>query len=154
LDIARRMPDVTFRCWGAAVLDAPPKLDDLPANVAVYPPFLAYDELPLAESDGFIYTSAWDGLPTILIELGALGVPIVASAVGGVPELIDEKTGWPVGEDASADDYVEAIRAMLANHSSRIRRAVALQKKVMQRHSPDGYIDNVAALIGREIAHG
>jgi glycosyltransferase involved in cell wall biosynthesis len=114
IDIAAAMPDVDFLCWGKAVLDAPPNLSALPANVRMQGAFASFDDLPLGEAEGFLYTSAWDGLPTILIELGALGVPIVASAVGGVPELIDEACGWPVPGDAGREAYVAALRDLLA----------------------------------------
>ncbi len=146
LEIARQMPDVTFRCWGRAVLDAPPSFADMPPNVSVNPPFKTYDELPLEEVDGFIYTSGWDGLPTILIELGAMGMPIVASAVGGVPELIDRKTGWPVPEDASVEGYVASIKEMLASPEERDRRSAELQKRVIAKHSRKTYSDTLRSL--------
>lgn len=132
--IAEAMPDVDFSCWGKAVLDAPPDLSRLPRNVVINPPFASYDDLPLARSDGFLYTSAWDGLPTILIELGALGVPIVASAVGGVPELIDRETGWPVPGDSGPEAYVAALREMIGDPKARIARGKALQSRVRERH--------------------
>lgn len=146
IEIARAMPEVDFRCWGKSVLDAPPSMNSLPANVELNPPFSAYDDLPLTHCDGWLYTSEWDGLPTILIELGALGMPIVASAVGGVPELIDESTGWPVSEDAAVEDYVAAIRAMLSDRKERVDRAKALQARVIERHSMFNYSAMIQAI--------
>jgi glycosyltransferase involved in cell wall biosynthesis len=143
-DIARRLPDVDFDCWGKAVLDAPPDLSRLPENLRLHPPFKSYDDLPLAEADGWLYTSGWDGMPTILIELAALGLPIVASAVGGVPELIDDSTGWPLGETATAADFAEAIEAMLAAPDQRRQRARALQDRVRQQHSRAAYAATLA----------
>lgn len=146
MDIARAMPDVDFVCWGKAVLDQPPDLRQLPANVMMNPPFTSYDELPLAEAEGWLYTSSWDGLPTILIELGALGVPIVASAVGGVPELIDETTGWLVSEHGGVDDYVAALRALLSDAGERTARAGRLQQRVRERHSVAAYAAAIRAI--------
>ena len=139
LQIAAQMPDVDFDCWGKAVLDAPPNLDNLPQNVRLHAPFTSYDELPLTDADGWIYTSAWDGLPTILIECAALGVPIAASAVGGVPELIDETTGWPVREHDDAQAYVSALRDMLRDDGARLAKVEALQQRVRTRHTPVAY---------------
>lgn len=144
--IARAMPEVDFLCRGKAVLDVPPDLAGLPPNLKMSPPFTRYDELPLAETEGWLYTSAWDGLPTILIELGARGVPIVASAVGGVPELIDQTTGWPVDEAAEVADYAAALRAMIGDRDERVRRGRALQDRVRQRHSAVAFAAAVAAL--------
>ena len=42
----------------------------------------------LAASDLFCYPSLADGLPNAVVEAMAMGLPVIASAVGGVPELI------------------------------------------------------------------
>lgn len=138
-DIARLLPEVDFDCWGKAVLDAPPDLSSLPPNLRIHPPFKTYEDLPLAQSDGWLYTSGWDGMPTILIELATMGVPMVASAVGGVPELIDESTGWPMDEHATVEDYALAVKAMVAAPQDRIVRAAALQARAKSQHSRDSY---------------
>lgn len=143
LEIAKLMPDADFECWGKAVLDAPPNTKNLPRNVTLHPPFTNYEELPLANSDGWIYTAAWDGLPTILIECAALGMPIVASAVGGVPELIDEETGWPVNSPNDPNAYVTALRDMLNDDGRRLRKVAALQNRIRTCHSQQSYADQL-----------
>lgn len=150
--VARAMPDCDFLCWGKAVLDAPPTLDALPANLQLMGTYGSMRELPLADSDGWLYTSGWDGLPTILIEIAAAGVPVVASAVGGVPELIDEGTGWPVPGDAEADAYVAALRDMLARPEECRRRATALYRRAQERHSLARYRASLDAILEQETA--
>ena len=145
-EIAAAMPDVDFICWGKAVLDAENKALKLPSNMTLNAPFQKYSELPLDNCTGWLYTSEWDGLPTILIELGAFGVPIVASAVGGVPELIDDTTGWPVPEDADVAAYVVALREMISNPALRKVRSRALQARVAERHSMDNYATLINSL--------
>lgn len=127
IEIARAMSGVDFHCWGKAVLDAAPDLSGLPSNMTIHEPFATYDELPLSDSDGHLYTAAWDGIPTFLIECGALGLPIVASAVGGVPELIDNETGWPVPAGTGTDAYVSALYEMLDAPGEQVARAQNLQ---------------------------
>jgi len=92
------------------------------------------------------YTSGWDGLPTILIELGALGMPIAASAVGGVPELITEKTGWLIDEDATPADAARILRDMIENPDLRLARATELQKLVRKRHAFQTYSQALAQI--------
>jgi glycosyltransferase involved in cell wall biosynthesis len=140
------MPDVEFRCWGKAVLDSPPDLARLPKNLKLNAPFKDYAEMPLSECDLWLYTSAWDGLPTILIELGALGVPMAASAAGGVPELVDDSTGWPIPVDAEAGDIARIIRAALDDPAGRVSRARALQDRVRARHDIATFIEQVNSL--------
>ena len=44
----------------------------------------------LAASDLFCYPSLADGMPNAVVEAMAMGLPVIASAVGGVPELITD----------------------------------------------------------------
>jgi len=138
-DIARLMPDVEFRCWGAALLDAPPDLGTLPANVTMQGSFDSFDDLPLQQAGAWLFTALWEGMPTTIIELATRGVPLVASAVGGVPELIRPETGWPVDGDASAEAYASSLREALSNPAEATRRAEALQRLVADTYNETVY---------------
>jgi glycosyltransferase involved in cell wall biosynthesis len=148
ISIAKKMPEVEFQCWGKAVLDAPPDMTSLPENVHLNGTFDSFEELPLEDSDGWLYTSQWDGLPTILIECAALGMPIVASAVGGVPELVTPETGWLVQEADDVSAYVEAIKDMLSNDHNRIERANNARELVRKRHRMPVYMAKIAQIGG------
>lgn len=69
----------------------------------------------IPDFDIFLITSKTEGLGTSIIDAMASGVPVVATAAGGIPELvIDGKTGilCPVG-DAKA--LAEGVKRMLAS---------------------------------------
>ena len=139
LAIAAQMPDVDFKCWGSALLDASSKLSNLPSNLSLSESFKSLDELPLDRCDAWLFTSGWEGLPTLLIDLGAKGVPIVASAVGGVPELITPDTGWPITDIENIADYVSALRFVIAHPEIGCQRAKSLQSLVGTKHSQAAY---------------
>ena len=65
-------------------------------------------------ADIFIHPSLADNLPNTIIEAIACGTPVMAFAVGGVPELVKPgKTGWLVSE-TSADCLAHSIDSALA----------------------------------------
>ena len=44
----------------------------------------------LAEADVFVLTSFAEGVPVVLMEALAAGVPAVATRIAGIPELIED----------------------------------------------------------------
>ena len=154
LEIARGMPHVHFDCWGAAVLDDAPDLEGLPSNVCMRGSFESYDELDLPSATCFLYTSAWDGLPTILLGVGARGAAVVASSVGGVPELITPGTGWLVDRDATSADFRRVIESIIADPEERQRRGTALAKRIELRHGETQFRDAVGRLLIEDSASG
>lgn len=47
----------------------------------------------MSAADGFVLGSAWEGLPMVLLEAAASGLPMVATDVGGVSEVVRPGTG-------------------------------------------------------------
>jgi len=135
IQIAVKMRHVDFLVWGKAVLDDPPDMSYLPENLTIHSPFKSHQELPLSDSDGWLYTSEWDGTPNMLIEVGSLGMPIVASAVGRIPELISNSNGWLVRDFDDPESYVVQLNDMLSNPEERRLRASRLRDHIKIHHS-------------------
>lgn len=73
--------------------------------------FNGMDELPLHQFDALVYTSAFDGLPNIILESMAHGLPVIAPAICGIPEVItDGFTGLLVPDHAVDQELVAGYR--------------------------------------------
>jgi glycosyltransferase involved in cell wall biosynthesis len=146
LDIARLMPDVDFRMWGESVLQQS-RLTRLPENVKAEGTYAAFRDLDLGEADVWLYTSAWDGVPSILLEVAMTGVPIVGSLVGGTGEVLSNADSWPVEDIDNAEGYVKAIRAVLADKAGARQRALALRERLLGQRSEAAFAEQVADLL-------
>jgi glycosyltransferase involved in cell wall biosynthesis len=64
-------------------------------------------------NDVYALPSGLDCCPTTILEASLCAKPIVASKVGGIPELIAEgQTGWTV-QNGLTDKWISAIRSVL-----------------------------------------
>lgn len=100
----------------------------------------------LANASLFVLSSLWEGLPFAMLEAMFLGVPVVATAVGGVAEvIIDQKTGWLV-QPGDVLALQNAINLALANEVVRNKMARNGQKKVQHQFSKDRMVEQTLAV--------
>ena len=87
-------------------------------------------------ADAFILSSAWEGMPLALLEASATGLPVVATAVGGVPEIVvDEKSGFLTPPEDPAALAHAARRIMAMPEEERRRMGEAGRVHVEAHHS-------------------
>jgi glycosyltransferase involved in cell wall biosynthesis len=73
-----------------------------------------------------------DGIPVALLEAIAAGVPVVTTAVSGIPEIVDESVGWIVPPD-DPEALLTAIRRVLAAPAEAARRATTARVRLAER---------------------
>jgi glycosyltransferase involved in cell wall biosynthesis len=88
----------------------------------------AREDMPalLNACDGFVLSSDVEGLPMVLLEAAASGVPQVATAVGGVREAaIHERTGFvvPPGDAAALAEAMRRLASLPAETRASMARA-------------------------------
>jgi glycosyltransferase involved in cell wall biosynthesis len=103
--------------------------------------------------DAFVMSSAWEGLPIVLLEAGACRLPAVATAVGGTDEvLLEGRTGRLV-PPAHPTALAAAMRE-IAGSSPHARAAMgeAARDHVARRYDLDRVADGWNALYGELLA--
>ena len=103
----------------------------------------------LAAMDIFVLPSLWEGLPlSLLLAMGA-GLPVVATRVAGIPEVVDDEvTGLlvPAGDPAALGSALARLRA---DAVQRKRLGAAARAAVLPRFGVDAFVRATTGLYDR-----
>ncbi len=92
----------------------------------------------------FLLSSIKEGLPYTLIEAGYAGLPVVATTVGGIPEVIEDmKTGILIQPKKSAE-ISHALEFLIEHKTVQREYAKNLNEKVKARHNLEETLRNTA----------
>jgi len=150
VEVARALPGWDFRVEGdlAGDFQAGASIrDELAAmpNVMLGSRYERLEDISHG-ADALLYTSLWDGLPNVLIEACMSGLPVVASDVGGVSELIDDETGYLVRDAHAAEAYVMALQAVISDPAAAAVRVREAQRRIRERHSWEAFTTAVRSI--------
>jgi glycosyltransferase involved in cell wall biosynthesis len=90
----------------------------------------------MSAADVLAITSNREGLPIVVLEAMAVGCPVVATAVGAIPQVLSPDSAWIV----PVDDHVVLVRALhdaLGKDSLARARAAKAKSVFLDRHSRD-----------------
>ncbi len=73
------------------------------------------------EADVFVMTSFAEGIPVVLMEAMALGVPVIAPRITGIPELVTDGSSGFLTTPGDVDCLVSSIEALLEDSALRNR---------------------------------
>lgn len=88
----------------------------------------------IAKADVVLSSARQEGLGIALLEAMAMGRPVVAFPTGGVPEIVDDQTGWLTAE-SSVDALASAMNAAVSAPVERERKGAAARRRVVDRFS-------------------
>jgi len=130
---ARKMPSVQFYFAGDGPYMSLVR-QSCPPNIFLLGRLSRPDvEKLLASGDLFVHPSRLDALPTAVMEASLMEKPIVASSVGGIPEIVkDGETGYLCDLD-DIDQWIERISFLLDNPSVGRRLGKKARKYVIEK---------------------
>ena len=87
----------------------------------------------LAASDVFVLSSNWEGNPLAVMEAMAAGLPVVSTAVGGVPELVESGQQGILVRPGDCPAFTDAMRTLLNDPEKRAAMANAAHVRAISR---------------------
>lgn len=95
----------------------------------------------LRRAEVFILPSLWEGMPNALLEAMAAGIPVVATEVGGVPELVLQGATGILVPPGDADALARAITDLCGDPAKARSMGEAGRKRVEEHFSLAAMLD-------------
>ena len=87
----------------------------------------------LRAADVFVFPSRWEGNPLSVMEAMAAGLPVVATAVGGVPELVEDGVSGILVPNEDHNALVGALQQLVQRADLRAQMAHAARRRAEAR---------------------
>lgn len=108
----------------------------------------------LEHSDIFCLPSFAEGLPISIMEAMAVGVPVIASAISGIPELVvNKETGLTV-PPGNAEELANAIELLLKDDEARKAMIAAARERVEESHDRTVNVRQMRSLFRPDAVNG
>jgi len=141
IDIAKQLPDVQFQLVGDAGAEVKAELSrhiqesNITNRVQIIGP-ISEQEIPglLEEKNIFLFPSKNEGFPNSVLEAMAVGLPVVASPVGAIPEMIDVPNGGYLIDPDDITGYVEALTRLCKDPLLRSQMGQYNQRKALREY--------------------
>jgi glycosyltransferase involved in cell wall biosynthesis len=111
--IAAELPGAELEIWGYGELQAELEKQIAGMNLGDRIRFCGRAEKPaevMRDLDVFVLSSISEGLPLVVLEAQAAGLPLVSTRVGGVPEVASEGTTAWLAEAGNPSSLADALR--------------------------------------------
>jgi glycosyltransferase involved in cell wall biosynthesis len=106
----------------------------------------------LASIDLFAMPSFWEGLPLSMVLAMGAGLPVVASRVAGIPEVVKDGVSGLLVTPGDTADLAAALNRIVHDDTLRVLLGQEARAFVRPRFGVDGYVASVSALYDRLLA--
>ncbi len=89
----------------------------------------------MAAMDAFVLSSRTEGLPLVLLEAMATGVPVVSTAVGGIPDLIEPEVNGLLVPPEDEHELLRQLVVLAHQPTAGLRLGQAGREAVQRRYS-------------------
>jgi glycosyltransferase involved in cell wall biosynthesis len=93
------------------------------------------------QMDVLLLTSRRDPFPRVIMEAMCHGVPVVASRVDGIPELVEDGATGILVAPGDGDGFAQAVKRLLEDRGLRLRMGEAGRARAQRLFSPAQYVE-------------
>jgi len=108
----------------------------------------------LAAIDVYLMTSEFEGLPLALLEAMAAGLPVVVTAVGGIPEAVTDGETGVVRRFGDVEGLAGAVADLLADPERRAALGAAARRRVAESFGIDRMAAELEAIYRQALGGG
>jgi glycosyltransferase involved in cell wall biosynthesis len=151
--------DLLLRKWGPEPLEIVGEGSERAALERLAPPSVRFRgavdaaEVPgvLAGARALLMPSRSEGLPRIVVEAFAAGVPVVASRVGGLPELVEHDVNGLLVDPEDAAGWRAAVERLTDDEES-LRLGAGALRTWRSHHSPESGLSQLESAYAAALA--
>jgi glycosyltransferase involved in cell wall biosynthesis len=100
----------------------------------------------LSATDVFVMPSLWEGLPLSMVLAMGAGLPVVATRVAGIPEVVTDGVNGALVEPGSVAQLGAALGRLADDAALRARLGAAAREFVRPRFGAENYVDAITSL--------
>ena len=90
----------------------------------------------LKNADIFVLTSFWEGFPRSILEAMSFGLPVIASDVGGVSEIVDNSVGYLI-KRGDKEGLKRTLKELIDNKAIRLEKGNNARKRIEESFTLD-----------------
>lgn len=151
-ELARLRPDDQFDVFGP-LQNSPQELGLILPNIAFMGVLSDIDAAQFGHYDGFLFTSLFEGMPNVVLEMSQHAIPLVLADVGGLRDTLDDAGAVFVAHRPELADTALSFGRALdriadLDPEQTVAMVTASRRQVIARHAPIIHDSNVAKLFG------
>jgi glycosyltransferase involved in cell wall biosynthesis len=85
----------------------------------------------------FLLTSDYEGTPNVLLEAMSCGLPVIATRVGGVPEVVEDGVSGYLIEPSDEDLLMQRVLYLVGAKDQRLAIGQEARRRIQRSYSPE-----------------
>ncbi len=102
----------------------------------------------LSAFDIFLFASTKEGFPYAILEAGNAGLPVIATSVGGIPEVIDDMKSGILIQSKNPGEIARALSYLIEHKDRRTEFGKAIKERIEGRFNIDHMVDETLRIYG------